>query len=84
MFKRKSGVFYGTIIQFSYADLESATNKFSDSNLIGVGGSSHVYRGYLRNGRTIAIKRIKTQAGQDTDSAFLTEVTPQRIIQLIF
>nr|XP_016439083.1 PREDICTED: receptor-like serine/threonine-protein kinase NCRK isoform X1 [Nicotiana tabacum]XP_016439084.1 PREDICTED: receptor-like serine/threonine-protein kinase NCRK isoform X1 [Nicotiana tabacum]XP_016439085.1 PREDICTED: receptor-like serine/threonine-protein kinase NCRK isoform X1 [Nicotiana tabacum]XP_016439086.1 PREDICTED: receptor-like serine/threonine-protein kinase NCRK isoform X1 [Nicotiana tabacum]XP_016439087.1 PREDICTED: receptor-like serine/threonine-protein kinase NCRK isofor len=74
LFKRKSGVFYGTIIQFSYADLETATNKFSDSNLIGVGGSSHVYRGYLRTGRTVAIKRIKTQAGQDTDSAFLTEI----------
>ncbi|CAN4119303.1 unnamed protein product [Withania somnifera] len=74
LFKRKSEVFYGTIIQFSYADLESATNKFSDSNLIGVGGSSHVYRGYFKDGKTLAIKRMKTQAGRDADTAFLTEI----------
>ncbi|XP_059291762.1 receptor-like serine/threonine-protein kinase NCRK [Lycium ferocissimum] len=73
-FKRKQEVFYGTIIQFSYADLESATNKFSDSNLIGVGASSRVYRGYFKDGKTVAIKRIKTQAGRDADSAFLTEI----------
>lgn len=76
-------MFYGTIIQFSYADLETATNKFSDSNLIGVGGSSCVYRGYFKDGKTLAIKRIKTQAGRDADSAFLTEVIPTRISQFI-
>lgn len=76
-------MFYGTIIQFSYADLESATNKFSDSNLIGVGGSSRVYRGYFKDGKTLAIKRIKTQAGQDGDFAFLTEVIPIMIIHIM-
>ncbi|PHT35140.1 hypothetical protein CQW23_26940 [Capsicum baccatum] len=74
LFRRKQEMFYGTIIQFSYADLESATCKFSDSNLIGLGGSSHVYRGHFKDGKTLAIKRIKTQAGRDADCAFLTEI----------
>jgi len=56
--------------------LESATEKFSNSNLIGVGGSSSVYRGQLKNGRTVAIKRLITQGGPDADSLFLTEVLP--------
>lgn len=66
---------HGTIIEFSYYELESVTNKFSDSNLIGVGGSSHVYRGYLRDGRVVAVKRIKTQGGPDAESVFMTEVS---------
>lgn len=74
-------MFYGLITQFSYADLENATNKFTDSNLIGVGGSSCVYRGYFKDGRTLAIKRIKTQAGGDADSAFLTEVVPYVLLE---
>lgn len=73
------------IIEFSYSELESATNKFSDSNLIGVGGSSHVYRGHLKNGKVVAVKRMKIQAGADAEFTFLTEVIPQtaNIILLI-
>ncbi|PIN07658.1 Serine/threonine protein kinase [Handroanthus impetiginosus] len=73
-FKSKTGAIHGTIIQFSYSELESATNKFSNANLIGVGGSSHVYCGNLRDGRTVAIKRMKTQAGPDAEHVFLTEI----------
>ncbi|KAG8387655.1 hypothetical protein BUALT_Bualt02G0043900 [Buddleja alternifolia] len=68
------GTIHGTIMQFSYSELESATNRFSDASLIGVGGSSHVYRGILRDGRTVAIKRMKTQGGPDAEQVFLTEI----------
>ncbi|EXB38677.1 Receptor-like serine/threonine-protein kinase NCRK [Morus notabilis] len=40
----------------------------------GVGGSSYVYRGKLKNGKTVAIKRLKTQKGPDAVSVFLTEI----------
>ncbi|KAL3530550.1 hypothetical protein ACH5RR_009872 [Cinchona calisaya] len=73
-FKNKTGGFQGMIIEFSYSELESATNKFSDSNLIGVGGSSHVYHGLLKDGRVVAVKRMKTQAGDDAEFTFLTEI----------
>ncbi|KAK6163342.1 hypothetical protein DH2020_000206 [Rehmannia glutinosa] len=59
---------------FSYSELESATSRFSDTNLIGVGGTGHVYRGNLRDGRTVAIKRMKTQGGPDAEHDFLTEI----------
>lgn len=74
VFRGRTGLICGSILQFSYSELESATDRFSDTNLIGVGGSSHVYRGSLRDGKTVAIKRMKTEGGPDADLVFLTEV----------
>ena len=74
LFGSKTGPSPGAIIQFSYLELENATNKFSDSNLIGLGGSSYVYRGQLKDGSILAVKHLKTQKGPDMDSVFLTEV----------
>ncbi|XP_073143873.1 receptor-like serine/threonine-protein kinase NCRK isoform X2 [Henckelia pumila] len=74
LFRSKNGVLRGSIVQFSYSELESATNRFSDANLIGLGGSSHVYYGNLRDGRTVAIKRMKIQGGPDAEHIFLTEI----------
>ena len=74
LFDRRIGIVHGTVIHFQYSELEHATNKFSDANLIGVGGSSHVYRGHLEDGRIVAVKRLKTSEGLDSDSEFLKEV----------
>ncbi|KAA8550377.1 hypothetical protein F0562_002061 [Nyssa sinensis] len=74
LFRNKTRTIHGTIIQFSYAELENATNKFSNSNLIGVGGSSHVYCGHLKDGRTVAVKRLKTQGRSDSEAVFFTEI----------
>ncbi|KAG6629440.1 receptor-like serine/threonine-protein kinase NCRK isoform X1 [Carya illinoinensis] len=74
LFRNRRWNIHGTIIQFSYSQLESATKNFSNSNLIGVGGSSYVYHGQLRNGRTVAIKRLKTWGEPDAESLFLTEI----------
>lgn len=60
--------------RFSYSELDHATDKFSNSNLIGLGGSSYVYRGQLRDGKIVAIKRLKAQGGPDADSVFSKEV----------
>ncbi|KAF3780570.1 Receptor-like serine/threonine-protein kinase [Nymphaea thermarum] len=64
----------GSIIQFTYAELDRATNKFSNSNLIGNGESCNVYYGQLKDGRDIAVKRLEVQKGSDADIEFLTEV----------
>lgn len=74
LFRSKTGTIHETIVQFSYYELENATNKFSNSNLIGVGGSSYVYCGQLKDGKTVAVKRLKTKGGPDADLVFLTEV----------
>ncbi|CAK7332293.1 unnamed protein product [Dovyalis caffra] len=70
----KPEIIHGTLIRFAYSELEYATDKFSHSNLIGLGGSSYVYRGQLKDGRTVAIKRLKAQGGPDADFHFSTEV----------
>ncbi|XP_039053995.1 receptor-like serine/threonine-protein kinase NCRK isoform X2 [Hibiscus syriacus] len=72
--RSKMGTVLGTVFQFAYSELENSTNKFSDSNLIGLGGSSYVYRGQLKDGRIVAVKRLKVQGGPDADSIFSKEV----------
>ncbi|XP_056165367.1 receptor-like serine/threonine-protein kinase NCRK isoform X4 [Syzygium oleosum] len=72
--KHKSGTVHGILLQFAYSELEHATNYFSSSNLIGLGGSSYVYRGQLKDGRIVAIKRLKHEEGPDADLKFSTEV----------
>ncbi|XP_051134124.1 receptor-like serine/threonine-protein kinase NCRK [Andrographis paniculata] len=74
LFRDGKRTIHGTLIQFSYLELESATSRFSDTNIIGVGGSSHVYCGNLRDGRVVAIKRMRTQSGPDAEHVFLTEI----------
>ncbi|GAB4825410.1 hypothetical protein Ancab_008283 [Ancistrocladus abbreviatus] len=72
--RSRPGTLRSTILQFSYSELEHATNRFCDSNLIGLGGSSHVYHGHLKDGRTVAVKRLTSSGGPDADAIFLTEI----------
>ncbi|KAJ6806739.1 receptor-like serine/threonine-protein kinase NCRK [Iris pallida] len=74
MFGSERGTFPGAIVQFSFAELEEATNKFSKTNLIGLGGSSDVYRGQLKDGRVVAIKRLQLPVGTEEGYGFLTEI----------
>jgi hypothetical protein len=69
-----SGTFPGVIIRFSYSELEQATGEFSDEHLIGVGGSSKVYRGQLADGKVVAVKKLRSLGGADEDYEFLSEV----------
>ncbi|KAL8167465.1 hypothetical protein V2J09_008964 [Rumex salicifolius] len=74
LFKGKTESLHATITHFAYCELENATNKFSESSLIGLGASSHVYHGHLRDGRVVAVKRLKIPEHYDADSVFLTEL----------
>ncbi|XP_022685135.1 putative receptor-like protein kinase At4g00960 isoform X2 [Setaria italica] len=44
--------------QFSLSQLKAATNDFSGDNVVGSGGFSVVYKGVLRNGLDVAIKKL--------------------------
>ncbi|XP_021864888.1 receptor-like serine/threonine-protein kinase NCRK isoform X1 [Spinacia oleracea] len=74
LFRSKMRIINGTATHFTYSELEHATNKFSHDNLIGVGGCSYVYRGHLKDGRTVAVKRLKAFKGLDSDTEFCKEV----------
>lgn len=43
---------------FSYDDISLATNNFGPENLVGEGGFAKVYKGMLKNGQLIAVKKL--------------------------
>ena len=49
---------------FTYEELVEATNGFSVQNLLGEGGFGSVYKGYLPDGREVAVKQLKIGGGQ--------------------
>ncbi|KAL0429509.1 UNVERIFIED_CONTAM: putative serine/threonine-protein kinase PBL7 [Sesamum radiatum] len=58
---------------FSLKEAETATNKFSEANIIGNGASGAVYRGVLRDGTAAAIKMLRPH-GRYGERAFRSEV----------
>lgn len=59
---------------FTLSELQSASNYFSKDNLIGKGGYAVVYKGVLRDGRTVAIKQLTHGNSDDRIGDFLAEV----------
>ncbi|XP_048231620.1 LEAF RUST 10 DISEASE-RESISTANCE LOCUS RECEPTOR-LIKE PROTEIN KINASE-like 1.2 isoform X2 [Ricinus communis] len=53
----RGGTHFG-IHLFTYAELEQATNNFDSAKELGEGGFGTVYYGKLRDGRTVAVKRL--------------------------
>ncbi|KAI6686243.1 hypothetical protein NL676_032156 [Syzygium grande] len=58
---------------FTYEELVKATDCFSSQNLLGEGGFGAVYKGFLPDGREIAVKQLKVGGGQG-DREFKAEV----------
>ncbi|XP_006652874.1 G-type lectin S-receptor-like serine/threonine-protein kinase B120 [Oryza brachyantha] len=57
----------------NFEDVATATNNFSDSNMLGKGGFGNVYKGMLESGKEVAIKRLSTGSTQGVEH-FTNEV----------
>ncbi|CAA7047822.1 unnamed protein product [Microthlaspi erraticum] len=72
---------------FKYKELVSATSNFCPGNLIGKGGSSRVFRGYLPNGREVAVKILKQTEGVLEDFVaeidIITTLNHKKVISLL-
>ncbi|KAD3069333.1 hypothetical protein E3N88_37213 [Mikania micrantha] len=58
---------------FDLSSIQVATNNFSAGNKLGEGGFGPVYKGELKDGRAIAVKRLCSHSGQGVKE-FKTEV----------
>ncbi|KAL3678912.1 hypothetical protein R1sor_021868 [Riccia sorocarpa] len=64
----------GQLRKFSLWELQIATDNFSTKNILGQGGFGKVYKGYLSDGVTVAVKRLKDDHSPEGETAFQTEV----------
>uniref|UniRef100_A0A7N0U243 non-specific serine/threonine protein kinase n=1 Tax=Kalanchoe fedtschenkoi TaxID=63787 RepID=A0A7N0U243_KALFE len=58
---------------FSYEELVIATNGFAPQYLLGEGGFGSVYKGFMPDGKVVAVKQLKVGSGQG-DREFKAEV----------
>lgn len=67
-------------LNFKYETLEKATEFFNPSRKLGQGASGSVYKGILRDGRIVAVKRLFFNTRQWADE-FFNEVNLISVIQ---
>ncbi|XP_022755355.1 probable LRR receptor-like serine/threonine-protein kinase At2g23950 [Durio zibethinus] len=64
----------GNLRNFTFRELQVATDNFSTKNILGTGGFGNVYKGKLGDGTLVAVKRLKDLTGSFGESQFRTEL----------
>ncbi|XP_054796440.1 cold-responsive protein kinase 1-like isoform X2 [Prosopis cineraria] len=62
------------LVTYSYKDLKFATDNFSEENKLGEGGFGAVYKGTLRDGKEVAVKKLTLQHSRRIEEDFESEV----------
>ncbi|KAE8678143.1 Receptor-like cytosolic serine/threonine-protein kinase RBK2 [Hibiscus syriacus] len=66
--------FKSSLENFSLSELRAATDNFNRENIIGRGGYAEVYKGQLKNGKLVAIKRANKGTPDERTAGFLSEL----------
>ncbi|KAL5218587.1 hypothetical protein ABZP36_019271 [Zizania latifolia] len=85
-----SGGFHrvSTQLHIALSEITVATDNFHERNLIGVGGFGNVYRGVLRDGTPVAVKRADRASKQglpefQTEIVVLSRIRHRHLVSLI-
>ncbi|CAN6310748.1 unnamed protein product [Urochloa humidicola] len=74
---------------FYYHDLKAATNNFSEKSKLGEGGFGDVYKGLLKNGKTVAVKRLivmetsRAKADFESEVKLISNVHHRNLVRLL-
>ncbi|KAF5193912.1 Proline-rich receptor-like protein kinase perk10 [Thalictrum thalictroides] len=71
--KADSGGFKGSKLLFDYEEMIKITDGFPRENILGEGGFGTVYKGWMPDGRVVAVKQLKISTGQG-EQEFRAEV----------
>nr|POE58153.1 putative lrr receptor-like serine/threonine-protein kinase [Quercus suber] len=68
-------------VNYKYNDLKSATKNFCEENKLGEGGFGDVYKGTLKNGKMVAVKKLaigqSSRAKADFENFGLARLLPE-------
>ncbi|KAF2302117.1 hypothetical protein GH714_032848 [Hevea brasiliensis] len=75
-------------LKISFAEIQFATNNFDVKMIVGKGGFGLVFRGTLRNGMKVAVKRSEPGSGQglsefQTEIMVLSKIRHRHLVSLI-
>ncbi|KMZ58282.1 Protein NSP-INTERACTING KINASE 1 [Zostera marina] len=65
---------HGNMRRFTLKSLQIATDNFSSKNILGKGGFGNVYKGVLKDGTMVGVKRLKDGNTVGGETQFQTEV----------
>ncbi|KAK9935489.1 hypothetical protein M0R45_022591 [Rubus argutus] len=83
-----SGLIAGSKVHFSYEELMDITKGFSRQNVLGEGGFGCVYKGWMLDGKVVAVKQLKAGSGQGekefrAEVEIITRVHHRHLVSLV-
>ncbi|KAL8155620.1 cysteine-rich receptor-like protein kinase 44 [Apium graveolens] len=75
-------------VTYNYKELKSATKNFSEEYKLGEGGSGDVYKGIVKSGNIVAVKRLalsttKAKASFESEVRLISNVHHRNLIRLL-